>query len=199
MFLNTFFINNLPLKLNVRPMLVRTEILESIHRWDVNAFHRVLQAHRYQPIVKAAYWISKTADGWFYPVLPLLAYAVGFQDAYLLFSTLFLAFALERTVYLLAKKGFKRKRPANILPNFRSLVIASDEFSFPSGHTSAAFLTVTVLALVVNPLFAVLYLWSFAVGCSRVVLGVHFPTDILMGAILGSTAANFALNYITTI
>lgn len=179
-------------------MLVGTELLESIHRWDVSAFHRVLQAHRYNAVVRTAFWTSKTADGWFYPLLPLVAYAVGFEDAFLLFSTLFLAFALERAVYLLAKKGFKRKRPANILPNFRSVVIASDEFSFPSGHTSAAFLTVTTLTLVVSPLFACFYLWSLAVGGSRVMLGVHFPTDILMGAILGTTASHFALNYITT-
>jgi undecaprenyl-diphosphatase len=180
-------------------MLVRTEILESIHRWDVSAFHRVLQAHRYQPVVKSAFWTSKTADGWWYPLVPVIAYGLEYSQAFFLSSALFLAFALERTVYLIAKKGFKRRRPANILPNFRSLVIASDEFSFPSGHTSAAFLTITTLTLVVNPWFALLYLWAIAVGCSRVVLGVHFPTDILMGAILGSTSAAFALNYITTI
>lgn len=180
-------------------MLVGTELLESIHRWDVNAFHRVLHAHRYRPIVSAAFWTSRTADGWLYPLIPLSLYWMGSEQAVLLFSTLLLAFALERTVYFLAKKGFKRKRPANILPDFKSIVIASDEFSFPSGHTSAAFLTATTLTLLVSPLFAVLYLWSLAVGCSRVILGVHFPTDILMGAILGSTAATFALHYITAV
>ena len=179
-------------------MLVGNDLLESIHRWDVNAFHRVLQAHRYQPIVSSAFWTSKTADGWLYPLLPLGLYLAGHEASTLLFSTLLLAFALERTIYLLAKKGFKRKRPANILPNFRSLVIASDEFSFPSGHTSAAFLTVTTMTLLISPVFAIFYLWSLAVGCSRVILGVHFPTDILMGAILGTSAASFALNYITT-
>lgn len=178
-------------------MLVRHQLLESIHQWDVSTFHRVLSAHRYQFIVKAAFWTSKTADGWLYPLIPIIAFGTGFIDSYLLTSTLFLAFALERTVYLLAKKGFKRKRPANILPNFRSLVIASDEFSFPSGHTSAAFLAITTLSLVVSPIFVCCYLWSLAVGCSRVVLGVHFPTDILMGAILGTTTATFALHYIT--
>ena len=177
-------------------MLVGTELLESIHRWDVNAFHRILHAHRFRPVVSAAFWTSKTADGWFYPLIPLVLFMSGHTDTVLLLSTLTLAFALERTVYLIAKKGFKRKRPANILPDFRSLVIASDEFSFPSGHTSAAFLTVTTLTIVVDPMFATLYLWSLAVGCSRVILGVHFPTDILMGAILGTTAATFALNYI---
>ena len=180
-------------------MLVGTELLESIHRWDVNAFHRVLHAHRYRPIVRTAFWTSKTADGWLYPLLPIALYFLGYDQALLLFSTLLLAFALERTVYLLAKKGFKRKRPANILPDFKSVVIASDEFSFPSGHTSAAFLTVTTLTLLVSPLFAFMYIWSLAVGCSRVVLGVHFPTDILMGAILGSTAATFTLHYITAV
>lgn len=179
-------------------MLVGTEILQSIHRWDVGAFHRILLAHRYQPVVSAAFWTSKTADGWLYLLLPLGFYLTGQTQTTLLVSTMLLAFTLERIVYLIAKKGFKRKRPQNILPNFRSIVIASDEFSFPSGHTSAAFLAVTTLTLVVSPLFAVLYIWSFAVGCSRVVLGVHFPTDILMGAILGVSAANFALHYIVS-
>ncbi len=178
-------------------MFVGAEILKSIHRWDVSAFHRVLQAHKFRPIVSAAFLTSKTADGWLYPLLPIALFLLDHEKTTLLFSCMALAFALERTVYLIAKNGFRRKRPANILPNFRSLVIASDEFSFPSGHTSAAFLSDTALTLLINPVFAVFYLWTIAVGCSRVVLGVHFPTDILMGAILGTTSAVFALQYIT--
>jgi len=178
-------------------MATGTELLESIHRWDINAFYRVLHAHHHKPLVVAAYWTSKTADGWFYPAIPLLLHLFGFADAYVFFYGIALAFACERTIYLMAKKGFKRKRPASILPNFRSVVIASDEFSFPSGHTSAAFLAVTTLTLLVSPMFVLLYLWSIAVGCSRVILGVHFPTDTLMGATLGIGSAVFALNYLS--
>ena len=178
-------------------MLAGTEFLASIHQWDVNAFHRILHAHKFQPIVKAAYWVSRSADGWPYPIMAALLFWLGLDENFLFVSTLALAFGLERTIYLLAKKGFKRRRPANILPNFRSLVIASDEFSFPSGHTSGAFLFVTTLVLAIDPAFSFLYIWSLAVGCSRVILGVHFPTDILMGALLGSTIAIISLGYVT--
>lgn len=179
-------------------MLAGTELLASIHQWDVNAFHRILHAHKFKAIVNTAYWVSKSADGWPYPIFAAAIFWLGHDLNLMFISSLALAFGLERTVYLLAKKGFKRRRPANILPNFRSLVIASDEFSFPSGHTSGAFLFVTTLVLVFDPLFALLYGWSAAVGCSRVILGVHFPTDILMGALLGSAAATFSISYIAT-
>lgn len=179
-------------------MIAGTELLASIHQWDVNAFHRMLQAHRFKSIVNGAYCISRSADGWPYPIMAALIYWLNDEHGLIFISTLALAFGLERTIYLIAKKGFKRKRPANILPNFHSLVIASDEFSFPSGHTSGAFVFVTALVLVLDPMFALLYCWSAAVGCSRVILGVHFPTDILMGAILGSATAAFSLSYIGT-
>ena len=61
--------------------------------------------------------------------------------------------------------------------------------SFPSGHTSAAFLMVTLLVLFYGPIFAIFYLWAGSVALSRLVLGVHFPTDVLVGSLLGSSIA----------
>mgnify|MGYP003662672391 CR=1 FL=1 len=177
-------------------MLASTEILTFIHRWDVSAFHRLLRTHRCKPIVQSALWVSKSADGWLYPIVPAFFFCFGYQHTQVLTSTLFLGLCLERIIYLIAKNSFRRRRPANILPDFRSLVIASDEFSFPSGHTSAAFLIVTALTLIVSPLFAFGYIWAIAVAASRIILGVHFPTDTLIGALLGTTAAGFSHNYV---
>ena len=87
------------------------------------------------------------------------------------------------------KNGLKRRRPANIVSNYQSIIEAGDEFSFPSGHTSAAFLMVTLLVLFYGPIFATFYLWAGSVALSRLVLGVHFPTDVLVGSLLGSSIA----------
>jgi undecaprenyl-diphosphatase len=79
------------------------------------------------------------------------------------------------------------------LQNFHSIITPSDQFSFPSGHTSAAFMVATLLAYFFPALSVFLYGWATLVGCSRVMLGVHFPTDILVGAILGISVAIFSL------
>ena len=73
------------------------------------------------------------------------------------------------------------------MPGFRSLIVASDQFSFPSGHSSGAFLLATALAVIYAGPLLVVYLWACCVGFSRVILGVHFPGDILAGATMGTT------------
>ncbi|MEE4278768.1 MAG: phosphatase PAP2 family protein [Halieaceae bacterium] len=132
--------------------------------------------------------ISRSADGYLYVVIGgLLALSDDVGDVFL--QHIVLAFALERAAYWLLKNGLRRKRPADALPDFESKITAADEFSFPSGHTSAAFLFVTLLVLHLGPLLLPLYGWAMAVGMSRVYLGVHFPTDTVMGAMLGSSVA----------
>ena len=64
----------------------------------------------------------------------------------------------------------------------------SDKFSLPSGHSSAAWLFVTVMAWS-YPQFSAIVVFAIAVSLSRVMLGVHYPCDILAGAVLGSMFA----------
>ena len=104
-----------------------------------------------------------------------------------------MAFLIERFIYFVVKNSLKRNRPEAALKNFRSIITPSDQFSFPSGHTSAAFMMATLLSFHFPSLLIPLYCWATLVGCSRVVLGVHFPTDILVGSILGIGTALFSL------
>ena len=178
-------------------MNTQVGVLASIHALDVMAFRRIVSSRLHQSLVKAAYGLSKTGDGWAYPFVPVVIYLLGSTQARAFFLAGILAYGLERIIYVIAKKGFRRRRPQNVLPGYKSEINASDEFSFPSGHTSAAFMMVTLLTLFFGWPFAILYLWAAGVAFSRIVLGVHFPSDTLVGALMGSSIAYAAVTYVT--
>ena len=82
------------------------------------------------------------------------------------------------------------------MPGYSSHIIASDEFSFPSGHTSASFLMVTLIVIEFGIFATPLYLWALVVCVSRIILGVHFPTDIMVGCLMGSGIALATYTYL---
>ena len=173
---------------------MQMSVLQKIHQWDVDMFLGVA-SHLHERIVRTAYFASKTGDGWLYPVIPFAILWLGFGDEWFLL-TCASAFAIERLLYFAAKNSFKRRRPGNIVPGYSSHIIASDEFSFPSGHTSAAFLLVTLINIEFGVLATPLYVWALIVGISRIILGVHFPTDIVVGSLMGTGIALATYTYL---
>jgi undecaprenyl-diphosphatase len=140
-------------------------------------------------------WLSRSADGWLYLILPLLLALTG-ADAALQFLTLCAcAFAVERSLYWSIKNTTKRLRPPQAIPGLRSVIVAHDRFSLPSGHTSGAFLFVTLLAEGISPFWVLGYIWAAGVGTSRVGLGVHYPTDVCAGAALGTGVGIFVSSF----
>ncbi|MBI4945043.1 MAG: phosphatase PAP2 family protein [Bacteroidetes bacterium] len=88
------------------------------------------------------------------------------------------------------KYSFNRVRP---FETYSFIIKKSDAGSpsFPSGHTSSAFATAALLALAYPKWYIIApsFLWASAVGYSRMELGVHYPSDVLVGAIVGTGSA----------
>ncbi|MBX2884708.1 MAG: phosphatase PAP2 family protein [Granulosicoccus sp.] len=140
-------------------------------------------------IAYPARWLSRSGDGYIQAAVPCGAWLQGSDDARLLAIRFAWAFAIERVLYFVLKNGLKRRRPPECVPDFQSLIIPSDKFSFPSGHTSAAFLLASLIFDIAPLLGVGLFIWASGVGLSRVILGVHFPSDIAAGAVLGLSVA----------
>lgn len=95
------------------------------------------------------------------------------------------------------KWGIRRDRPFITYPELEKLAPAGSP-SFPSGHTSMAFSTATSLTIAYPKWYVYVpaFLWAGSVSYSRMHLGVHYPSDVLVGAIIGSGSA-FLSSYLT--
>ncbi|PWW17164.1 undecaprenyl-diphosphatase [Cytobacillus oceanisediminis] len=86
------------------------------------------------------------------------------------------------------KKTYPRQRPYIILENIHFPVNPLQDHSFPSGHTTAVFSVFVPFVLLIPALSFALIPLATLVGLSRVYLGLHYPSDVLAGGILGTAS-----------
>ena len=140
--------------------------------------------------------VSRLGDGplWYALVL-LLPFYGGFAAIQLSLAMLFTAlFGLICYRYL--KQGTTRPRPYAVSANITLGTSPLDQFSFPSGHTLHA-VAFTLIATHAYPeLGLILYPFTLLVAMSRVVLGLHYPSDVAAGALLGGLSATACISLI---
>lgn len=138
-------------------------------------------------------FISFTGDGYLYLLMALSLPMVFPDQGMTLLLAGLLAFVIELPVYWVLKRSFKRRRPFHVVQALTPVLKPSDEFSFPSGHTTAAFMVAGITSVCFPGIALLAYAWAALIGLSRVMLRVHFISDVLAGMILGSTIAFLSL------
>ena len=129
--------------------------------------------------------VSWLGDGWiWYALILALPWVLGSDG---LQATLHLAAtgALGLLLYKLIKNRAVRERPYITHSAIECASAPLDRHSFPSGHTLHAVCFTIMLAHYVPDWTATLALLALAIALSRVILGLHYPTDVAAGAVLG--------------
>jgi undecaprenyl-diphosphatase len=170
--------------------LYAMKLLQTIHNIDLQTFHWCLRRKYWEPSIKIYRLVSASADGHLY--LLINAMFIIFEH-WLALQVFVLGLFIERFSYFILKNKLRRSRPQQTIPGFFSVIEANDQFSFPSGHTSAAFLATGLLATFFPLALIPLLIWAINVGISRIILGVHFPSDCLAGAALGFSISQYSL------
>ncbi len=137
--------------------------------------------------------VSRLGDGLFwYALMAALVLLDGYDG---LRASLHLAVTglIALGLYKLLKRWTRRPRPFASDQRIHAWVAPLDEFSFPSGHTLHA-VAFSLVAMAHYPALAwVLVPFTASVAASRVVLGLHYPSDVIAATAIGSTLAGLSL------
>ncbi|NQX29191.1 phosphatase PAP2 family protein [Microbacteriaceae bacterium VKM Ac-2854] len=149
----------------------------------IAAVQRTRFAHGYLPIARALSLFGEHAAGWI--VLGLLGAVL---DSGRLWSWLLCTLAIvgAHGASVVIKRFVRRPRPAGEGVNV--LGKAPSKLSFPSSHASSTAAAAFVFTLMLPGLWPLAVLVALAMGMARIVLGMHFPTDVLAGYALGVCA-----------
>jgi undecaprenyl-diphosphatase len=133
--------------------------------------------------------VSRLGDGVFWYALIALMPLLRGTDGVWIAAQMLATGGCGLALYKLMKKRFVRERPYIGLIGIECAMPPLDRYSFPSGHTLHAVLFTVLAVTHVPELAVVLVPFAVLVAMSRIVLGLHYPTDVLIGAALGASLA----------
>jgi len=134
------------------------------------------------------YWMiaaTRMGDGWLWYALGIILLLWGGPQRFSAVGAAGSAAIVGIIVFKALKRLSQRPRPCQLEPHCWSKVLPPDKFSFPSGHTMTAFSIALVLSYYYPSLEGTLLFLALSIGFSRIVLGMHFLSDVLAGIVLG--------------
>lgn len=129
---------------------------------------------------------TRAGDGWLWYLLGLFIFVFGGDSRLSATAAAGSAAGTGVGIFISLKKISGRKRPCEIEPHVWAHLLPPDQFSFPSGHTITAFAVAISIGTFYPMLLGILLFFALAIATSRILLGMHFLSDVLVGAMIGT-------------
>lgn len=166
------------------PRAVRSGVL-----WLEMSDHRLMRTvNRWRPPRWLRLWMiaaTRGGDGWLWYAMALVVGLFGGPERFVALTAAAASSAVGVGLFLKLKRLCGRKRPCALEPHCWATLLPPDQFSFPSGHTITAFAVAISLGAFYPALLASLLFCAISIAASRILLGMHFLTDVIAGAGIG--------------
>lgn len=161
-------------------------LMKQVNRWNAPRWVR--------------WWMllaTRAGDGWLWGLIGIAILLSSDPLRYRAFEAATCAVSIGIVVFLKVKHKVCRVRPRDIEPHCWANIVTTDQFSFPSGHSTTAFAVALSVGSFYPEVMPLLLVLATNIAVSRVIVGMHFLTDVLvgsgMGAMLGYVAFRFAI------
>ena len=138
--------------------------------------------------------LAHSGDSWFWLIGLGLLWWLGTDYWKHLSLVMIIGIAITAMVVMVIKFTVRRRRPQG---EWVKIYLSTDPHSFPSGHAARSGM-LAVIALGLGPLWLglTLLVWAPLVGMARIIMGVHYPSDVVAGMVLGVLIGGLVLIFI---
>ena len=153
-------------------------VMRKFHRWRAPRWLRILTI-----------FATRLGDGWLWYALGIVLLIYGGERRYVAVGAAAFAAVAGICIFRLLKNKSRRQRPCDILPHCWSEILPPDKYSFPSGHSITAFAIAISVGMFYPELQPPLLAAALLIAFSRIVLGMHFLSDVVVGSVIGAILA----------
>ena len=149
-------------------------LMRRVHRWRAPRWFRIV-------MISA----TRGGDGWLWYALGIIILLYGGPHRFAAIGAGASAAAAGILLFRTLKHASRRQRPCEIEPHCWASILPPDKYSFPSGHSITAFAVAMAIGLFYPQLQGCLLVVALLIAGSRIILGMHFLSDVLAGSAIG--------------
>ena len=162
-------------------------VIDYLDELEIGVCLRINQLGKANLIRRFFAVVSRLGDWYFWAAMGALLFAIEGPSSVPAIVQILITSAIGILVYKILKQRLVRERPFVHSGSIQCGAAPLDRYSFPSGHTLHA-VNITIMLVHADPLFLTICLpFALLVALSRVILGLHYPSDVLVGAVIGAT------------